>query len=313
MNCSQCGSELPREAFACPDCGAKNASADPSEDASEEITVQRVIENYPPSTDYGVDYENPYSQSQYSQSEYNVLPEIQLPSQPKKRISKKMIWIGVILLLVISLVSVLAGTFFVSRRAVPTSDVNPYVKSAGIHSDLKLNSIDLSGRWDLGEDCHLAGKTITVGSADPKVNRTCESRLATYKNFSMEANISLVSDDGCAGFVFRTDPNVIDLSFGYVINICFKSYAYAFFSSEQKSNTTIQEGILNFVPKSSNTILLAVTAYDDGFTVFVDKNKIFSTNNNSYLQTGYLGFLSSQGGTFRFQNLKVWELSKTIS
>jgi hypothetical protein len=295
--CLNCGTEL-IDADACSQCGRSVTAGN-----EFKLTVKRIPNKMPPPPPSYMQASDPYPAMQFN------IPQSTKPPVPKK---KPRVMISILLgftLLLIVVIAFALGAFwsFIQFAPHPSEDSNPYV-GAGINSIRVIKGFNPSDNWDNSKECNynVKTKTLIVGIDDPKSSWGCQSTGATYKDFSLEADVTI--SNGCGGFIFRTNPTKsTDYYDTDEIKYCGSNYDLHSINAPQDI-TDIKYGSLTFPHK--DTVKLAITAFNNHISFFVDHTLVFRIDNDSHTQSGYIG-LTSGGSAVKFQNIQVWELSNT--
>src|SRR6266702_1853666 len=130
MYCQSCGTQLPPQANACPNCGTltANSTASPHEPtyvSAPGSSFDPLIAPPPPSTEYGSPPYDMPSQSAYDGPPYNVPP----PLPPRRKVSPLILGLLTILILLIIGASVV---FVFLRNNQATTAVAPSSGEIGL-------------------------------------------------------------------------------------------------------------------------------------------------------------------------------------
>ncbi len=335
MYCESCGSPLPLEAKACPNCGTPTPAYHANSGASPYAPTQAARSSFdaivtppPPSTDYGP---NPYDvplQSPRDVNPYTVPP----PPPPPRKVSPLIL--GILAVLVLLIVGASVG-FALLRNNQPrtviaptattsttsntgNADANASATATAFYSlydsatsnlptkDDPLSDNSKGLQWDEGQGCTFTGGAYHVINAQSSSFQECMAHKSNFANFLCQVQLTIVKGS-YGSLIFRSDGPVSNF---YIFRVG-QDGVYTIASYTNRANTEIKHAqSLTFKQGPNQTNLIAVIAQGSHLIFYVNAQYVYDLNDTSF-SSGEIGLVAGSIGSpteVIYNNLKLWAL-----
>jgi hypothetical protein len=166
-------------------------------------------------------------------------------------------------------------------------------------------------RWDVynavgGGGCAFAGGALHASIFVQHTYVPCLAQAATFSNFAFQVQMTILKGDG-GGIVFRADD--ANSKF-YLFRITRSGVFSLLVTSDSKTNTPLIDDTNPVVKTGNQTNLVTVIAKGSNIYLYINKQFVDSTSDNSY-SSGKIGVFSVDTGTatdVAFSNANVWTL-----
>ena len=338
MHCEICGTQLPWEAKACPNCGTLTPAYYANSGASAyDPTIPtasgpspHALSAPPPSTQYG---SNPYEaslQSPYDVNPYTVPPPP--PPRPPRKVSP--VLLGTLILLI--LLTVGSGVGFVLLRnnqtkinIPPTATTSPLSHTGNAEAnatatasafyslydtdtsilptkDDPLSDNSKGLRWDEGQSCTFSGGAYHVSNPQSSSFQVCLAHASKFSDFLYQVQMTIVKGS-YGSLVFRSD----DTWSNFYIFRAGQDGVCTFAVYKNRTDTEIMHSpSLAFKQGPNQTNLLAVIAQGSHLIFYVNAQYVFEITDSS-LSSGEIGLVAGSIGSpteVIYNNAKVWAL-----
>lgn len=336
MNCQSCGSQLTKEARACPNCGTLTPAYYANDAGANDPTVPSASAQGPrapygsnpysstasvvglqqPEASYG---SNPYDEQS---NPYSTSVPLLPPRVPRKK--KRVLIVGIILLVLVLLTT---GTFvwlgwFPPQRNPQTLSKLKLTEAQALYDQTTYGtpSLDstLAGPDNYGWDNYSEANTSCAFSgnayhaqAKPRYFSPCYAKATNYSDFIFQAQATIVNGHS-AGIVFRAD-STNDKAYQFRVSTD-GTYILNIFSLDSRGlahGTTLSSGHSSSITAGANQPnLLSVIAQGTYIYLFVNNKYVDRVSDNTY-QSGQIGTYvdsDSEGVEATFRNIKVWKL-----
>lgn len=186
----------------------------------------------------------------------------------------------------------------------------PYTGTLALSDPLSNNNQGNGWRTytDTLSSCNFANGSYQIVETKNKYYADCQS-TPYFSNFTAQVQMQFVQGD-CGGIIFRANP---DLSQFYLFRIC-QDGSYVLLNYVDNTNAdavTLAENSSSSIQTGSGASnLLAVVANNNQFSLYVNKQLIYSAVDSSY-SNGHIAFFAQSEGNYTevaFTNLEVWNI-----
>ena len=202
-----------------------------------------------------------------------------------------------------------------ATAAVIAANPNPYTPGLGKVALIDPLSDNSKGyAWDAWDasvhtdgTCAFSGGSYQVSTPKTQFFYLCSAEVTDFSNFAFEVQAKILKGD-CAGMVFRADSNTGKL---YFFEVCQDgSYLFSRYSDLTGNNVKdLAGGSSAAIATGLNqTNTIAVVAQGTTLSIYVNKQKIASANDNTFThgQIGLVADVSNHPTEVAYNNAKVW-------
>ena len=342
MNCQNCGTQLPPEAKACPNCGTRTSASyadsgvspyEPTQTSASGSFFDPMIAPPPPSTQYGSYPPASYS-SHYGDSlpgPYEI-PPYNVPPPPRRKVSPMILVI--LCLLVLLIVGASIGFVLlrnnqtkISTSPTATTSINTNTgtttpnATATANAFYSLYDTDTSTlptkddplsdnskglRWDEGQGCTFSGGAYHVSNPQSSSFLVCLAHASNFSDFLYQVQMTIVKGS-YGSLIFRSDDS---LSNFYIFRAG-QDGVCTFAVYKNRADIEIKHSpSLAFKQGPNQTNLLAVIAQGSHLIFYVNAQYVFDVTDSS-LMSGEIGLVAGSIGdptTVIYNNAKLWAL-----
>jgi hypothetical protein len=169
-----------------------------------------------------------------------------------------------------------------------------------------------AANWDVynaqgGGGCAFSGGALHASVIQSQFYVPCFAHATNFSNFAFEAQVMIKKGDE-AGLIFRAD----DAASKFYVFCISKDETYSLFvSKDDKQSTPIINDMSQAIKTGSDqTNILTVIAQGDTIYLYINKQFVNSTHDNSYT-SGEIGvFAGNTGDTtdIAFNQVRIWKL-----